>query len=146
MTRSIVNSMSFFTKVLGLFGVGTNGTNVIKQVTDVVDNYKPGKVTTHNMDIETTKVEDASQDSARKFDAPAMDDTFNGIVNGLNRLPRPLFALWSFGVLVGLFPIPSVLATAPALVLNIIWTVVGFFFGIRTISNDLPNLVKAFKS
>ena len=138
--------MSLFTKVLSLFGVGTGGTNVAGQVIDVVKDYKPGIVTTHNMDIETTKVEDASQDSARKFDAPAMDDIFNRIVNGLNRLPRPLFALWSFGVLVGLFPVPSVLATAPPLVLNIIWTVVGFFFGIRTLSQDLPELIKKIRS
>jgi len=134
--------------VLSLFGIGTSSTgpDIVKEVADIADNYKPGVVTTHNMDIETTKVEDASQDSARKFDAPAMDDIFNRIVNGLNRLPRPLFALWSFGVLVGWFPIPAVLATAPALVLNIIWTVVGFFFGIRTLSQDLPELIKKIRS
>ena len=127
-----------------LFGFGGE-TNIVKQVTDVVDNYKPGQVTKHKMDVETTKVEDASQDSARKFDAPVMDDIFNRIVNGLNRLPRPLFALWSFGVLVGFFPIPAVLYTAPALVLNIIWTVIGFFFGIRTLSQDLPSLINSLR-
>ena len=127
-----------------LFGFGGN-TNIVKQVTDVVDNYKPGQVTKHKMDVETTKVEDASQDSARKFDAPVMDDIFNRIVNGLNRLPRPLFALWSFGVLVGIFPIPAVLHTAPALVLNIIWTVIGFYFGIRTVSQDLPGLINSLR-
>lgn len=127
-----------------LFGFGGN-TNIVKQVTDVVDNYKPGQVTKHKMDVETTKVEDASQDSARKFDAPVMDDIFNRIVNGLNRLPRPLFALWSFGVLVGIFPIPAVLSTAPAIVLNIIWTVIGFYFGIRTVSQDLPALINSLR-
>ncbi len=127
-----------------LFGFGGE-TNIVKQVTDVVDNYKPGQVTKHKMDVETTKVEDASQDSARKFDAPVMDDIFNRIVNGLNRLPRPLFALWSFGVLVGIFPIPAVLSTAPVIVLNIIWTVIGFYFGIRTVSQDLPFLIKALR-
>lgn len=127
-----------------LFGFGGE-TNIVKQVTDVVDNYKPGKVTQHNMGIETTKVEDASQDSARKFDAPVMDDIFNRIVNGLNRLPRPLFALWSFGVLVGIFPIPAVLSTAPVIVLNIIWTVIGFYFGIRTVSQDLPLLINSLR-
>ena len=127
-----------------LFGFGGN-TNIVKQVTDVVDNYKPGEVTKHNMNIEEMKVEDASQDSARKFDAQTMDDTFNRIINGLNRLPRPLFALWSFGVLVGFFPIPAVLSTAPVLVLNIIWTVIGFYFGIRTISQDLPSLINSLR-
>lgn len=127
-----------------LFGFGGE-TNIVKQVTDVVDNYKPGQVTQHKMDVETTKVEDASQDSARKFDAPVMDDIFNRIVNGLNRLPRPLFALWSFGVLVGIFPIPAVLSTAPAIVLNIIWTVIGFYFGIRTVSQDLPVLINSLR-
>lgn len=127
-----------------LFGFGGE-TNIVKQVTDVVDNYKPGQVTKHKMDVETTKVEDASQDSARKFDAPVMDDIFNRIVNGLNRLPRPLFALWSFGVLVGIFPVPAVLSTAPAIVLNIIWTVIGFYFGIRTVSQDLPALINSLR-
>ena len=133
-----------FGKLLQLFGVGT-GTNVVKEVADIVSDYKPGTVTQHKMDVESIKVEDASQDSARKWDATTMDDMFNRIVNGLNRLPRPLFALWSFGVLVGFFPVPAVLSTAPTIVLNIIWTVIGFYFGIRTVSQDIPSMIKALR-
>lgn len=137
--------MSFISGLLSLFGVGS-GTNVVKQVTDVVKDYRPGEVTKHEMNVEQTKVEDASQDSARKWEGYASDsDLFNKIVNGLNRLPRPLFALWAFGVLVGLFPIPAVLSTAPLIVLNIIWTVIGFYFGIRTVSQDLPALIKILR-
>ena len=139
--------MNIIKGILSLFGVG-NGTNtgsVVKDVADIVENYKPGAVTEHKMDMETIKVEDASQDSARKYDAPIMDDPFNRIVNALNRLPRPILAFWSILYLFGVLPVPIALLQAPPIVLNIIWTVIGFYFGIRTISQDLPSLIKTIR-
>ena len=138
--------MGFIRGVLTLFGLGSKGEkSIVDTVAEVVDNHKPGIVTQHKMDVEQTKVEDASQDSARKYDTPSSDDLFNRIINGLNRLPRPLFALWAFGQLAGVLPVPTALLIAPPIVLNIIWTVIGFYFGIRTISSDLPHLIKAIR-
>lgn len=141
--------MNWLGGLLSLFGVGTRessgGTNVVGQVADVVDNYKPGEVTKHNMSIEDVKVEDASQDSARRLAFTSHGSWFDVAVDGLNRLPRPLFALWAFGILIGVVPVPAQLMAAPPLVLNILWTVIGFYFGIRTVSQDLPDLIKAVR-
>jgi len=141
--------MSFLSGLLKLFGVGqaaSGGTNVVREVADIVSDYKPGAVTQHKMDVEHTKAEDASQDSARQMVyTPVGGDLFNRVVDGLNRLPRPLMALWAFGILVGVIPVPDHLAYAHPLVLNILWTVIGFYFGIRTISQDLPRLLSAWR-
>lgn len=135
--------MGLISTVFGWLG---GNKDIVKDVADVVQDYKPGVVTEHKMDVETTKVEDASQDSARKYDAPQVNDRFNNFVNGLNRLPRPILAFWAIGILVGLLPIPAAVSTAPPLILNIIWTVIGFYFGIRTVSQDIPTLIKAIKN
>lgn len=144
------------TGILSLFGVGgssdSRGKGVVEQIADVADNYKPGAVTQHNMDMEQIKAEDASQDSARKYVPGASAsvgnvwlDAFNTVVDGLNRLPRPILALWAIGVLIGWVPSPEHLNGMHPLALNILWTVVAFFFGVRTISQDLPKLIAGLR-
>src|SRR3990167_141644 len=138
--------MGWITGLLSLFGGGGSGVNVAKQVADVVQDYKPGKVTEHKMALESIKAEDDSQASARSMVfTPVGGDWFNKIIDGLNRLPRPIMALWAFGVLVWVLPVPAHLMLAPPLVLNIIWTVIGFYFGVRTISQDLPKLLASIR-
>lgn len=127
-----------------LFGK-SEGKGVIQQASDVVERWKPSTVKEHEMNIEQTKTEDTSQDSARKMEFATHEDWFNKIVDGLNRLPRPLFALWAFGQLTGLLPVPEHLKDVDPIVLNIIWTIIGFFFGVRTISENLPQLIKVLR-
>lgn len=131
----------------GLFGGSTSGKSPIETVADIADNYKPGQVTQHNMEVESVKVGDESQKEARTFLPKKEGDSwFDTLVDGVNRLPRPLFAFWAFGELAGLIAPPQHLNTLNPVVLNIIWTVIGFYFGIRTITQDLPKLIESWKS
>ena len=129
-----------------VFGGSTSGKSVAETVAETVDNYAPGQVTQHKMEVEDVKVGDESQQAARQFQATKMGTTwFDTLIDGLNRLPRPLFALWAFGELSGLLSVPPGLNTLHPIVLNIIWTIIGFYFGIRTISQDLPKMAEAWK-
>jgi hypothetical protein len=132
--------------LLRLFGFGGEK-GIVEQVSDTVERWNPGPVKEHEMNLEQLKAEDASQDSARKApEASSHEGIFNRVVDGLNRLPRPLMAFWAIGELTGLLPQPTHLNTINPIVLNIIWSVVGFYFGIRTITQDLPKLIQALRS
>ena len=131
----------------GIFSSGsaTGGKSIVTETADIVDNYRPGEVTKHKMAVEDVKVGDESQSAARKYEPQVTGtDWFNRIVDGLNRLPRPLFTFWAFGELAGILPTPAHLNNVNPIVMNIIWTVIGFYFGVRTISQDLPKAVNAW--
>jgi len=131
--------------VTGLFSGSKSGKSTVETIADIADNYNPGEVTKHKMEVEDVKVGDDSQASARTFDPTAEStDWFNRLIDGLNRLPRPLFALWAFGELSGLLATPASLAMMNPVVANIIWTIIGFYFGVRTISQDLPKAVDSW--
>lgn len=128
-----------------LFGK-SEGKGVIQQASDVVERWVPSTAKEHEMNIEQTKTEDASQDSARRMQLTAThEDWFNRVVDALNRLPRPLFTFWAFGLLTGFIKTPSHLNDMHPLALNIIWTIIGFFFGVRTLSQDLPKLIQTLR-
>ena len=128
-----------------VFGGSTSGKSIAETAVDVVKDYNPGVIDQHNMAVEDVKVGDESQAEARKFDPAATGtDVFNRIVDGLNRLPRPLFAGWAFCELAGILDTPASLMSMNPIVLNIIWTIIGFYFGVRTISQDLPKAISAF--
>ena len=128
-----------------LFGK-SEGKGIVQQASDVVERWKPSTVKEHEMQIEQTKTEDASQDSARKMEISATHEIwFNSFIDALNRLPRPLFALWAFGLLTGAIKPPEHLNMMHPLALNIVWTVIGFFFGVRTLSQDLPKLIQVLR-
>ena len=133
--------------ITGLFtpGTATGGKSIVRETADIIDNYNPGEVTKHGMAIEDIKVGDASQAEARKYEPSTTGvDWFNKFVDGLNRLPRPLFSFWAFGQLTGLLATPASLMNMNPIVLNIIWTIIGFYFGVRTISQDLPKAIEAW--
>lgn len=138
---------SAWSAVTGLFSGSSSGKSTVETVADIVDNYKPGEVTQHKMQLEDLKAGDESQSSARSFQAQKMGTSwFDTLIDGLNRLPRPLFALWAFGELTGIIPVPPGLNTMHPIVLNIIWTIIGFYFGVRTISQDLPKIIEAWQA
>lgn len=142
--------MNLFGWVGKLFS--SDGKGVVAQVNDTVERWNPSEVKKHEMGLDNIKAEDASQDSARKYEpsrsamtgVPVVD-IFNTIVDCANRLPRPALALWALCILFGVVPEPAHLAFLSQFTLNIIWTVIGFFFGIRTISQDVPKVITMFK-
>lgn len=130
--------------VKALFGLEGNK-GVVEQVSDTVEKWNPGPVKKHEMSIEQLQAEDASQASARSMQQATHDDIFNRIIDGISRLPRPIIAFWAIGQLFGILVPPTHLSTLNPIVLNIVWTVVGFYFGIRTISQDIPKLINAIR-
>lgn len=128
-----------------LFGGSSGGKSIAEEAVDVVDNYKPGVVTEHKMDIETAQVEESAVQDARNMQMPTHDDVFNRIVDGLNRLPRPLFSFWAFIILVlasfGLMH-TSGFSQLDDFTKELIRTVIYFFFGVRVVSQDIPTAIK----
>lgn len=137
--------MWFTTLWNSIFGGSTSGKSVAEEVADTVKDYKPGAIDEHNMAVENEKVGDESQAAARAYESsPPPSGMFDTFVDALNRLPRPMFAMWAFAELTGILETPASFASMNPIVLNIIWTIIGFYFGIRTISQDLPKAVQAF--
>lgn len=139
--------MNIISGLLSLFGIGngSNTTSVVKETADIIDNYKPGVVTEHKMNVETAQVEESAVQDARNMQTPTHDDLFNRIVDGLNRLPRPLFSFWAFIILVlasfGLMH-TSGFAQLDDFTKELIRTVIYFFFGVRVVSQDIPTAIK----
>lgn len=134
--------MSWFTKLTGaLFGSSDKG--IVTEVSDAVDKWIPSETTKHAMGIEDLKAGDDSQASARAMQQPSHDSWFDIFVDGLNRLPRPLFTFWVFGILSGII-VPPNLQLNPIL-WNIVWTIITFWFGQRVLFKDLPAAWKHFK-
>lgn len=142
--------MNVFKWIGALFGNSDKG--VVEQVNDTVERWKPSPVKEHEMHVEKTAVEDKSQESARAYDPSTSKptgylllDTFNTIVDCANRLPRPAIAIWATLQLFGVIDPPTHLAGLDPVILNIVWTVIGFYFGIRTISRDIPDLIRSIR-
>lgn len=134
--------MSWLGKVFGkLFG---GGKGIVEQVSDTVDKWKPSPVTQHKMAVEDSKqavaeqnAGDESQNSARNMPLPTHGTWFDSLVDGLNRLVRPAITYWIVGGLVGFWRLPS-LGSVDPIMMNIVWTVITFWFGSRMLFKDLP--------
>lgn len=134
--------MSWIGKVFGAMFGGKKG--IIEQVSDTVDKWKPSPVTQHGMDIEASKQSvaeqaagDESQRSARAMPLPTHGTWFDSLVDGLNRLVRPTITYWIVGGLVGFWQLPR-LGSVDPIMMNIVWTVITFWFGSRLLFKDLP--------
>lgn len=124
---------------IGKIFVGDKG--IVEQISDVTDKWMPSKTTIHRQSIEDLKAGDNSQDSARKMVLIYHDSWLDIAVDAWARLPRPLFATWAFGLLVGWWEQPEHINQLNPVLLNIIWTVVTFYFGARVIVKDIPAAV-----
>jgi hypothetical protein len=124
--------------------VGDKG--IIEQISATADKWHPSKTTVHKMSIEDQQAGDSSQESARNMLVVSHDSWIDIGVDAISRLPRPAFAIWAFGVLVGFWEAPSNLSDIHPLALNIIWTVVTFYFGARVIIKDIPSAIALYKN
>ncbi len=132
------------TLITGLFGSSTNGKGVAGQVSDVVDQWLPSDATKHKQNIENLQAGDASQASARSMQLRSHDSWFDIFIDGMNRSVRPFFTYWALGILIGWWTAPNIDNINP-FVLNVIWTIVGFWFGGRMLFKDLPKAMTMYQ-
>jgi len=125
-----------------LFG-GEKG--IVGQVSDVADKWIPSETTKHKMSIEDMQAGDSSQDSARKMNQISHSTRFDVVIDGINRLPRPIITFWVVGILFGWIGEPQHLASMNPVLLNIVWTVITFWFGARMVVKDIPAVLKSLR-
>lgn len=118
---------------------------IVEQVSDTIDKWAPSEVTKHKMSIEDLKAGDDSQASARAMVMTSHNSWFDILIDGISRLPRPVITTWAIGMLFGWIPEPIHLQTLNPITLNIIWTVITFWFGSRVLLKDIPSVIKSFK-
>ena len=132
--------MGWLTKIGGfLFGGGSGG-GIVTDISDAVDKWNPSETTRHKMSIEDQKAGDSSQESARGLVLRGGSTWFDNLIDGLNRLVRPVMTFWVFGILTGMLGIPAHLMNIPPMLWNIIWTIITFWFGSRLVFKDVPKL------
>jgi len=132
------------TLVTGLFGSSENGKGLVGEVSGVVDQWLPSDATKHKQNIENMTAGDASQASARLMQAaPSHDSWLDIFIDAANRSVRPFFTYWAIGVLCGWWN-PQTEGIDP-FVLNVIWTIVGFWFGGRMLFKDLPKAMTMYR-
>ena len=133
--------MGWFSKVVGkLFG-GDKG--LVEQVSDVADKWKPSPTTKHKMSLEESAKNEESVQNARALQFQLIGEgKFSVFVAGMNGIMRPLFGTWAFIVLVGAtfgFIQSSGFSSLDSFSQGLVVTIVNFLFGVRIISQDIPN-------
>lgn len=126
-----------------LFGSSSNGKGIVDQVSDTVDKWHPSETTKHEWSIQDQTAGDASQASARKMVLPTHESWFDILVDALNRLPRPVITFWVIGGLTGLWQLQPLQGVDPV-TMNIVWTVVTFWFGSRVVFKDIPTAIYTY--
>lgn len=140
--------MKFFSVISSLvtsfFGSSSNGKGIVGEASDTIDRWIPSAQTQQENSIEDLKVGDKSQESARAMEFISHDSWLDIGVDAANRLPRPLITGWAICVLFGWIS-PQHLEGLSPLTINILWTVVTFFFGSRVIFKDIPKAIQSFR-
>lgn len=116
-----------------LFG-SSAAADTVRAIGDAAD-----KLTTTDEERGAQQVSDNA--SARAYAAPGVHNTwFDVFVDGLNRLPRPVIALYVFGGIAGAWRLADLSRVDP-LWLAVGAAVLGFYFGGRFLTKDLPAAV-----
>jgi len=137
--------MNFFTKLGGFLFGGKSDKGLVEQAADAVERFAPGQVKQAEMAIDALKAGDESQKNAQALHLVGHSTWFDVLIDGLNRLVRPLFSFWAFGVMAGIIGTAH-LADIPAAAWNIIWTIIGFWFGQRILFKELPAAIKEWRN
>lgn len=113
---------------------GSSASDTVRAAGEAVDSATTS-------DQERMSEQRQENDSARQFAAPGTHGTgFDVLVDGLNRLPRPVIIFYVFGGIVGAWPLADLQAVDP------MWiaagaSIMGFLFGGRLLTKDLPGAV-----
>lgn len=118
--------------VKGLFGSGT----IVEKGMDIADKA-------FHTEQERTEQDAKDTQDSRAMQFASHESWFDVLVDGLNRLVRPAFAFWSFGILVGWWG-EKIKEISPE-AMNLILIIVTFYFGGRAILKDLPSVIKTLR-
>lgn len=132
--------MGFIDKLLG-----GSVTKVIESGADIAERWFPGDEKKHEMAMEIDEAIAGGVAAARLY-APTTGTTtwVDSIANSLNRLVRPVTTFGFLGGLFGFWDLPQTGDVDP-MVLYWIGGIFTFWFGMRTLVKDVPDLVKLMK-
>ena len=133
--------MSIFSKIGAFLGGGAAkaGLGVAEGIADIVERWKPGDAKNVEFTKELTALVNSSYDSARKHDTPMNSGVkwLDATVNGVNRLIRPWVTITVIGSLFGYWNLPPPQNVAPEYWI-MIQVILGFWFGGRLVTKDIP--------
>ena len=115
-------------------------------VADIVERWKPSEKAKHEMARENLADEAGYTEAARKYEpktqgSSKFSEYINVVIDGLNRLIRPGAAILLLGATFGMWDVQ--VETRDPAVLGWTEAVVGFYFGVRAITQDIPKFIKA---
>jgi len=122
--------------------------DVAEGTADIVERWKPSEKAKHDMREDSLEHEAKHTQEAREYDprttgTNVFSEWINVTVDALNRLIRPGCAILLIGGTFGLWDL-AVTTTDPV-VLGWTEAVVGFYFGVRAVTQDIPRLLEAIK-
>lgn len=123
-----------------VFGSSDNGQSLV----ETYERFNPSEVKQHEMSMDDIKAGDESQANAQQLQLKSHDSWFDIFIDGWNRAQRPLYSTYAFLVLSGSVDTTHFKSIDP-IAWNIIWTIIGFWFGTRMIFKDIPAAYAAFK-
>jgi hypothetical protein len=115
----------------------SGGGKTVEKVTELIDEGIHTEQERSEQDASDTK-------DSRTMQFASHESWFDVLVDGMNRLVRPAFAFWSFGVLVGWWG-EKIKEISPE-AMNLILLIVTFYFGGRAILKDLPSVIKSLRA
>lgn len=118
-------------------------------VADIVERWKPSEKAKHDMREETLGNEAKYTADARTYEpkttgSDTVSTWVNVFVDALNRLIRPAVAILLVGATFGVWDLH--VTTTDPVVLGWTEAVVGFYFGVRAVTQDIPRLLAAIKA
>lgn len=120
-------------------------------VADIVERWKPSEKAKHDMAREDLGDVAKNVEDARDYEPKSVVEgvslfaqvanSFNVLVDGVNRLVRPTLAFTLMGALFSWWDVE--LNTKDPLMTNLSLAVFGFYFGVRGLTEDLPKFLRA---
>lgn len=138
--------MSWLTKI---FGGGNPVAAIVvdtaKGVSDIVERWAPSDAAKHGMTQEVNKLLNESTTAARAYDPRTVGtgryaEVINVTIDGINRLIRPGMTILIIGAVFGWWPVET--KTIDPIVLAWAEAIGAFWFGMRSVTRDIPSLIK----
>jgi hypothetical protein len=144
--------------ILSSLGIGPSeavkaATDAVNAGADVVERWAPGVSKQHDMAAADLAADAKNTAEARTYNPTTtvagtgllanITNTVNVLIDALNRLIRPGVAILLIGGTFGFWGLR--VTTTDPVVLGWCESVVGFYFGVRAVTRDLPALLVALK-